>query len=67
MQKRYGENRPVEGQAGLPARIHSDLIHELYLLKLRSGLPMTVLVEMAISMLLVMYQKNEGEAKTDDS
>jgi hypothetical protein len=31
-------------------RIHADLVRELYLLKLRTGLPMTVLLQMAISM-----------------
>jgi hypothetical protein len=48
-------------------RIHADLVHELYLLKLRTGLPMTVLLQMAISMLLDQHKGYEGDTKTDDS
>jgi hypothetical protein len=48
-------------------RIHVDMVHELYLLKQQTGLPMTVLVEMAISMLLDKHRTDDGEAKTGDS
>jgi len=48
-------------------RIHADLIHELYLLKLQTGLPMTVLVETAISMLLDQHRENEGRPTTNNS
>ena len=41
-------------------RIHSERIRELYLLKAISGIPMTVLVDMAIRELVAGYQVGEN-------
>ncbi len=46
-------------------RIHADLVHELYVLKQRTGLPMTVLLNLAIVRLLDHYRHHEGDNQTD--
>jgi hypothetical protein len=43
-------------------KIHSERIRSLYQLKLLTGIPMTVLVDMAICELLARYEIEQGPA-----
>lgn len=42
-------------------KIHSERIRELYVLKQVSGLPMTVLVDLAIKMLIEKISTSDGQ------
>jgi len=46
-------------------KIHSDRIKELYLLKLMTGLPLTVLVDRALKELIATYEVG-GEIQTSN-
>ena len=67
MPKVHGKIDRSQDKRVYQPRIHADLIHELYLLKLRTGLPMTVLVEMAILLLLDQHRADDGKTKTNNS
>src|SRR5579859_639882 len=42
--------------------IHSELIRQLHAVKMATGLPMTVLVDMAIREMLARRQEHEGDS-----
>lgn len=62
MQERI--NRQTDERLYQP-KIHSDRIKELYLLKLMTGIPLTVLVDKAIQELIAAYEVG-GEVSTCD-